>query len=189
MKTELLLVLTLSLFFTKNIEAQDFEKKMIKRNSCYFELRGIGDAGALYYLSYDRIFLLNKKSNLDIKAGIGYNHMKDWKHKVFDIPVSVNYSLGKQYHHFEVGTGLAYNSGFIQEYIVVFRDPGGRIDTDNCLKALWNITHIGYKYQRPNGGVFFKFSIGLYSKIANFSSYHGNTDIMPYLGLGIGYTF
>ena len=111
----------------------------------------------------------------------------------FGIPVSYNWLTGKKSHHLELGVGLT----------ALLVNP----NSDMASEFYTYLTpKIGYRFQRPNGGLFFRATaapmIDLLNvrtnkfateKSRNFSSLNNVAGLgygaFPWPGLSIGYTF
>lgn len=172
------------------VSSQDAEKIEFKHNTFYAEI--FGTSGSLFSFNYDRI-IANNNNNLfiDLTMGVGYlPSIKDWN-PVLGIPLSLNISKGHCFHYFEFGLGLTYASGIVQSQ-VTFDPSGGSQNsstTSESLKAIWCSARIGYKYQRPTGGLFFRVGFTPLLKLKTFSTFNTNDNIIPLFGLGVGYTF
>jgi hypothetical protein len=111
----------------------------------------------------------------------------------YGIPISYNWIFGKKSHHLEVGIGLTSlivnpNSNMVSDFYTYLTPK------------------IGYRYQRPNGGLFLRatvtpmidiLNVRTYTfgneKSRNFSSFNNVVGlgyaVFPWPGLSIGYTF
>lgn len=171
------------------VRSQDTEKIIIKNNTFYTEILGI--SGSVFSFNYDRILTKDNNFFLDLTMGVGYlPSIKDWN-PVYGIPVSLNISSGHNYHHFEFGIGLTYNSGNVQNQKIT-ESFGGSINSNityESLRAFWCSIRLGYKYQKPTGGLFFRVGFTPFIKLKTYSTYETNDIILPLIGLGIGYTF
>jgi hypothetical protein len=109
------------------------------------------------------------------------------------IPVSYNWLLGKKSHHFELGIGLTS----------LLVNPNSNVGTDSYT---YMTPKIGYRFQRPNGGLFFRATVTPMIAILNVSSIKYNNETyrqfstlnnvaglgyaaFPWPGLSMGYTF
>jgi hypothetical protein len=112
----------------------------------------------------------------------------------FGVPVSYNWLLGKKSHHLELGLGITG----------LYAQPSHSATTTNFYTYL--TPKIGYRYQRPTGGLFFKatatpmidllsvntnkidgFNQRIFSTLGNVAGL--NYGIFPWPGASIGYTF
>lgn len=197
-----------------------------KRNTIYLELGGNGIFGSL---GYDRLFRLNKKIKTSFSFGVSI--FGDFKSTEYDeyygIPLSFNFLFGKKKHHLELGIGIAV---FAEVYLT-YNDPSNAIYvtqtswgntssypiTPNTIKPFYSnqtdiVTYItpkiGYRFQKPNGGFFFKVAFtpfinfvnryagvkknGIRYEPSSFDWFIGGLDIMnsdmPWAGISLGYT-
>lgn len=134
-------------------------------NSIYLEL--FGNAGYLYNISYDRIMYTKEMSSISIALGFQYFPSSDLANDyILSISPQVNYLYGIK-HHFETGFGAAFDfkSG---DLVIPIR--------------------IGYRFQKPNGGVFCK--IGLTPLITkSYPIFGDGYSLVPWGGIAIGWTF
>ena len=173
----LILILTLA---EVNIFGQNFNK----RNTVYGEL--LGTSGSILSIHYDRIFYESNKLYFDLTAGFGYFPSINNSDSILGIPVSLNLITGKNNHHFELGVGLTYNSGLFKEEIKI----GNEIISSNSLIAIYNTYRIGYKYQKPDGGLFIRANVTPFIRIKTIKEIPSMTvsKFFPNIGLGIGYS-
>jgi hypothetical protein len=183
----ILLVLQVQLVFS-----QEPLNSKNKKNSIYAEAFG---QGFCWSLNYDRI--LKTESIIQNSFSVGLVNVP----KVigfgdgvyYGIPISYNLLFGKKNHHFELGLGLTnmlvfpeMNNGLSKYYL--------------CLTP-----KVGYRFQKPNGGLFLKVTANLLIDVFNVERYKyengvsRNTSslfdvfgvgfpIFPWPGLSIGYT-
>ncbi|MBI4930746.1 MAG: hypothetical protein HY841_08290 [Bacteroidetes bacterium] len=179
-----------------------------KRNTIYAEL---GGQAGIYSLNYDRIFRVNKKVKNSVSFGLElFPSRYDF---ILFTPVSYNFLFAKKNSHLELGIGLTIfsnrykvnpNTYYTSPYIS--NSTIGR-GTDYILFAS---PKIGYRYQRLQGGIFFKVA---FSPIINIVAYYGSAKfknesqfnqtgsfhffepfgslghVLPWAGISIGYTF
>ena len=174
-----LVFLTLSQFTFAQTEPETFTAK----NAIYFE---VGGSSGRYAVNYSKIF--HQKGKLKMNASAGFSM---WRDQLNDfktiwlpvIPLEVSALYGKSNHHLELGFGvtsylgrtLDFNSETLElEDIVVF---GAFIPV-----------RIGYRYQKPEGGFFFR--VG-YTPIIDFPPRTGgNWSFNPYhAGISFGKSF
>jgi hypothetical protein len=135
-----------------------------RRNAVYFELFG---PGILYSVNYERRI----SPHVSLRAGfttwsLGHSILTLFlleESKFTAFPVMVNYITGPmKSHHFEIGAGVmpSFFSGK-----AFFSDEDAK---DQSL--LLGIGSLGYRYQPPDGGFFFR------------------VTLTPLLGQNIGYT-
>lgn len=165
--------------FKQNLKAHPYPGDSIKpaKNSIFFEL---GGNGGLYSVNYDR--LIFSKKNFKISGRIGGSIMpyeiKNPRLYVFSYPIEINFFYGKK-SNIEIGIGctpvfLQYSLDILKTYYI-YANP---------------IIRLGYRYQKPNGGYYFRAGMLIYSVVYSFPGYYADwyTDRL-WLGLSFGYTF
>lgn len=190
MKKHLLSILILTFSF------QSFAQKKstnfpIERNTIYAETFG---QGFCYSLNYDRLFNVEKKVFNSFTVGMTYapKKLEFGDGSYFGIPVSYNWLFGKKSHHLELGvgfTGMLVNSsyGYNTNTFYTYLTP-----------------KIGYRFQRPQGGLFLKVTATPMIDLISFRKQEGGpirlnsvfSDVaglgyraFPWPGFSIGYTF
>jgi hypothetical protein len=166
--------------------SQASDSLLIKRNSVFIEFLGM--SGSAVSINYDRVLKEVDNSTIDLNLGFGYfPGAKGWN-SIIGIPLYLNFSTGHSKHHFEFGLGLTYNTGIIQEsYIGLWNRPS--VVKSISQEALFASFKLGYKYQKPGGGLFLRVGFTPLFKIANFSQFDSNVSIYPLFGAGAGFTF
>jgi hypothetical protein len=174
LSTTFFILLFCSVINTVNSQ-NDTTKSIIKKNTIFFE--GYGNAGRMFYsINYERLFPLKSKCGISLRVVTSYAY----KQGLFSFPILVNLMTGKRNSHFEIGLGCV-------SYIPVpYDNPYS--DIDEFLVAPTGL--IGYKYQRPDGGLFFKVS---YTPVF-YSAFYYQEQIDVAMGLldigvSLGYTF
>ncbi len=164
----------------------------IERNTIYTEAFG---QGFCWSLNYDRLFNTEKRFMNAFTAGVVYvpKSMQFGDGIYYGIPLSYNWLLGKKSHHLELGVGLT----------PLFVNPNSKQRSDFYA---YLTPKIGYRFQRPQGGLFFRatatsmidlLNVSTYKfgneKQRNFSTMNNVAGIgfaaFPWPGLSIGYTF
>ena len=203
MKKNLSIILCLSfILMNNNCFAQDNTYEVKGLHTVYAE--AFGNTFLMYNIGYDYTLKLQEKHKLSFKCGLGYVPRTDeddrFTFNVFCLLAApeVSYLYGKK-HHLEVGLGATY----IADY-----DPakGGFYSTNNSnsdnnsffnlnLELNWlSPIRIGYRYQRDNGGFFFKAA----ATPLIFWIIKNNTEnnepelspvLIPWAGVAVGYTF
>ena len=168
-------------------------KENIERNTIYAEAFG---QGFCWSLNYDRLINLDKKVINSYSIGLVYvpESIEFGDGTYYGIPVSYNWLFGKKNHHLELGLGLTslivnpYWNDFSTNYYVYFTPK------------------LGYRFQRPQGGVFFRATATPMVDILNartdksenktyrnFSTFNNVAGLgyamFPWPGLSVGYTF
>ena len=146
-------------------------------NTVYFELFG---NGLVYSVNYDRMVT----DNISVRAGYGGLTVSSTSVdsetsliltedvKITMIPVLGNYLMGDGNHKLEIGGGV----------VMVSIDYSGNVeDIDFSIGADGAIPtgNLGYRYQKPEGGLFFK---------ASLCPFFGD-EMVTSIGLGLGYSF
>lgn len=162
-----LLIIILSTLFFYNVYCQDesTENNGTSKNTVYIEF--LGSAGYLYNLSYDRVLISKGKRHFSAAVGFQYFPVTAiTRDRLLSITPQLNYFYGIK-HHIEFGVGAVF--GFLYEGTAAsFR--------------------IGYRYQKPSGGFFFKSGFTpLYTKA--MSPVVGDLNIIPIVGIAAGWTF
>lgn len=160
------------------------------QNTVFFS---IGGNGVLYSLNYDRSW---RTGGSKMSASLGFTYLPDAgtvQHGAYSlsIPAQWNWYHGEK-NHVEHGLGLSYLSGWnssSEDYTdVVIRSQ----TLDLFIKP------VGYRYQRPQGGFFFRFNILLKISLVELNpawTEHIKDDAspppqtLPWLGIDLGYSF
>ena len=138
----------------------------VKRNSLYIE---IGGQSIFYSLNYDKLLQKNENFNRSFSIGVSVIPKTTLCEYGVSIPVSYNFLYGKTEHKFEIGIGLT------PVYTVrhTTQQFGGTVDSEGMMnyggqyvtyvykylsheKYLYFTPKIGYRYQKQEGGLFFK---------------------------------
>ena len=142
--------------------AQEKEARQVN-NAVYVEL--LGNAGYLYNLTYDRTIYTKEKRKFSIAIGAQYLPESSLSNEdLLSTSHQLNLFFGVK-HHFETGIGLV-------------------IDYGNGDQAY--LARIGYRYQDPGGGVFFR--IG-FTPVFVQDILERSSIVLPWAGLSYGRTF
>ena len=150
-----------SVCFAQDVVIQDSAKnrKIVIQHTLFAEL--LGSSVFFYNITYDCLFAFTKEHKIAIAAGFQYPSFFDVSYHTFGGSIQVNYLYGVKNHHLEIGTGIT---------------------TLDFIK--WNDIYIpirmGYRYQRNNGGFFWKVAFTPTVSLFGFG---------PSGGVAIGYTF
>ena len=100
----------------------------------------------LYSLTYEyRVFqTAGKGFSLSTKAGLG---VLDIAH--YGLPIAISSQMGKKSGHFELSMGAMLSPIYI-----------GSNDKVYWSFSAWPIAEIGYRYQKPEGGLVWKVKVG-----------------------------
>jgi len=176
------LTFTLLLLFVMIISiAQDTKPSTVKQ--FYTEM---GGPGILFSANFDSRFAATKQTGWGMRAGIGFTIKDDeefidqngnYSYRVRTIPtlpIGINYLFGKETsaHTFEVGAGTTF----------LFQKTE-MLNYESHQKAGYVMGFFSFMYRKQplNGG--FTWRIG-FTPLINTAG-----DIVPFAGVGIGYSF
>jgi hypothetical protein len=136
----------------------------------------VNTSGPVYSLNYDRIF--HRGENVFYAYRIGLH----WLHDEVALPLGISLITGKQNHHMEFSLSF---TPYIDRTNYLFRE--GNISD----KYLYITPGIGYRFQKPGGGLFVKSLVAplilLDPPSDDFWKMDGSVD--PLLSVGLGFTF
>ena len=169
MKKYLFILIVLIRPLTSN--SQDIDtSKIFHRNTIYLEALGQG----LYNsVSFDRLYKIDHKVKTSISAGLTIIPSSGLF--VVATPISYNYLIGQNKHHLELGLG--FTPMFIRSGNITASYSDGNSNnvtftgSQNMFFSFFT-PKIGYRYQRPEGGFFFRLTFT--PPIAGINIY-GNT--------------
>jgi hypothetical protein len=151
------------------------------KNSVYIEFLG----NCLYgSINYDRIFYHKNINELSFHIGL-YPYIR---RSFATATTELSYLIGRK-NHFSTALGISYMHGLYAEGPLIGNGEHEIIGGGYIVF----IPRIGYRYQRPNGGVFFRIDVGISFKSLKLYNYYGSS--MPLeakqfnAGISIGYTF
>lgn len=149
------------------------------RNTIFFEF--FGNAFP-YSLNYERLFKLKEKNKIALRTGFHYsdNLFKN-DQRIYSIPLEASWlhPISKKNNYLELGLGLIYSHDFFK-------------DINHVDHYFFTSFRMGYRYQKRNGGFFFKagftplyqlFVINPEPKYIDYKKW------WPIGGLAFGYTF
>lgn len=147
--------------------AQDM-KTFTARNAVYVELFG---TGGVYSLNIDRIILESRSVTYGLRAGAGiYGDDFD----VRKLSVGAYGLTGANSHHAEFGVGGVWGNR---------RNP---VKTESPEENRFHfVPTVGYRYQKPTGGLLFRASFTPFIPLTSESPKH----LFPWGGLSIGTSF
>ena len=165
----------------------------IARNSIFAEAFG---QGFCWSVNYDRLLNVDRKVKNSYSIGVVYvpKSVGFGDGTYYGIPFSYNWLFGKKNHHLELGVGVTS--------LIV--DPYWAHNVTSYYTYM--TPKIGYRYQRSQGGLFFRATATSMIDLLNVSVYkyddltvrHFSTlndvaglgyAIFPWPGMSIGYTF
>lgn len=170
MQTAASSLLLLGLLATGNLQAQTTDSlrqseqppAKVKFYNVYASTGGIVGGRTPYMLSFEGVVQLKGRSFLALRAGFGYwrpewSNIRYGNYDSFSLPLSASYLLTNRKFRSAGEFGLMYSfarrmvaESFIGSTPTQFADV-----LYHSLQAV-----LGYRYQRPTGGFFFKFSLG-----------------------------
>lgn len=120
----------------------------------------LGGSAGRYAVSYGRIF--HQQDQLKLSGSLGFSM---WHHNTSNwfyntsrsvywlpaIPVEISALFGQTNHHLEIGAGFNANLTPTPK-----RDPVTAELTDDIVWDSVVVLRIGYRYQKPEGGLFFR---------------------------------
>lgn len=172
-------------FIPSYLLAQEDSFQSYPKNSIYLEIGG--NAGQ-YAVSYGRT--LHQSGNFKLIGSLGFSLWADpiegstiWKPA---LPLELVGLVGKKVHHLELGVGF---TPFIESQIDSEFTAGGIIQTkgDGFFAALIPF-RIGYRYQKPHKGFFFRIGYTPFFSIP--TKMDESWDFQPiHAGIGLGYNF
>ncbi|MGH7481271.1 MAG: hypothetical protein ACRELV_03890 [Longimicrobiales bacterium] len=162
-------LLALALLVPAAAGAQD--ASVTARNAVYVELLG---NGLLYSMNYERRFTERTAGRVGAMFVAGEDEEGSDAAALF-LPIMANFLFGDGNHHFEAGAGLGLVLSSAEEV-----DVGVGGDDDDFGAGAYGTGTLGYRYQRPGGGIVFR---------AGLTPVFGPEAFLPWLGVSIGYGF
>ncbi|RZS96412.1 hypothetical protein [Cecembia calidifontis] len=171
--------------FSNHVAAQEEAEVFTAKNVVYAEL--LGNAG-LYAVNYGRIFY--QKDKLKLMGGLGFSMIPLKGFEPFYpnfwspvIPVEFSAFWGKSRHHLELGIGS-----------YVFQNRKYWFDPEFPPTYIREIVHwdtsvtmrIGYRYQKPEGGFFFRAG---YTPRVDFTSFEFAQETVQFVPFSVGISF
>ncbi|MBL7785199.1 MAG: hypothetical protein JNM36_04790 [Chitinophagales bacterium] len=160
---------------------------MVQTNTVFAE---VGNNGSLYSLNFDHIVFATPAFALTTKVGVGATVPS--KNDIDPtLSLEVNALFGKTNHRLETSIGTLVGFGFEQTEASLNGETaqGTKVVkyTPEKEYTTLNLTaRVGYRYQNPNGGLFFRAGI---TPIATVYSKTGNFGMNLAGAVGLGYTF
>lgn len=160
---------------------------MVQTNTVFAE---VGNNGSLYSLNFDHIVFATPAFALTTKVGVGATVPS--KNDIDPtLSLEVNALFGNTNHRLETSIGTLVGFGFEQTEASLNGETaqGTKVVkyTPEKEYTTLNLTaRVGYRYQNPNGGLFFRAGI---TPIATVYSKTGNFGMNLAGAVGLGYTF
>jgi hypothetical protein len=153
----------------------------IRRNTFFVEL---GGNAMSYSLNYDRILLSRDKWKLSGRVGATYLPLFQVSDRLMaGVPLEVSYLRGRGKHFLEIGLGGT-----------VTYDTYPLSDTRIRDLAVMGVFRVGYRHQKPEGGLFYKVGFTpMARRVYDLESRSrrgpsGEPFAYPLVGLAAGYT-
>lgn len=174
--------------FTIADNKQEAETMALQKNTIYTEL---GSNGSFYSINFDQIFMATDNFRLSGRIGLGLTN------GIFSgdidpiIPLETNLWWGGNNHYFETGLGITAAFGIEETSpsLSQERESGVRFNSPVSgkeYKSLYINTRLGYRYQKPEGGFFFRAGI-----TPTLTAYALESGPQPRIegSISIGFTF
>ena len=156
------------LFIIKFAYGQDIDSVSYSKNTFYLNLT---NKGALYSINYDRIFYESNK--LTYSYTLGFSILEN----AVGLPIRINIFTGKKSSHLEFSlTAMVY----VDKYKSYFTE------TDLSDKYIYIMPRFGYRYQKPDGYLFFKALLSPMLVLDPRSSNFWKMDPVVYASASIG---
>lgn len=155
MKTCQLLILAFLLAVSSGIFAQENIEKPVKASrAVYLELAG---NGVIYSINYDKIFHQKGAFKSSYRVGISvYPRNYDRIYANVYLPLEITGMYGKRNGHFEFGLGVTPS---YLNYGTFDPTNADREVLDYSGMGLAVFGRLGYRYQKPDGGFFFRIAV------------------------------
>jgi hypothetical protein len=180
---------------------KDSSRSLPARNSIYIEAFG---QGLLNSLSYDRLYRTHKKIKSSVSAGVTVMPGIGTGDFYLGSQLSYNFLFTMKNHHLELGLGL----NFLMDEVENGVDYRGESGIERNY-YLYFTPKLGYRFQRPQGGIFFRVTftplVAFMNRVGEISvgnmqvvhsRYEFFTNVVsfgnrafPWGGVSIGYTF
>ncbi|NJO92788.1 MAG: hypothetical protein HC831_30345 [Chloroflexia bacterium] len=168
-----LMILLIIFAYSENFYAQKKDSTFTARNTFY---AGFTNEGAIYSINYDRIFSQNNKLAWSYRIGLSILE------NAIAMPIGINLFTGKGNSHAEF-------SFTVIPYVDKYRSFLSSDDLSD--KYIYLIPGIGYRFQKPKGGIFFKALVSptvfLDPPSSNFWKMDPKLKFLAHVG--IGYSF
>lgn len=173
------LLALLCIFTASPVLAQE-SPEPLRRHSLFVEF---GGNGGYYSFNYDRIMLAKPKWKMSARVGAMYyreslSYLEDGNQNLLTIPVELSYLRGAGNHHLELGLGVTALYEHYQDF------EGSDVTQIMCLPA----ARVGYRYQKRDGGFFFKTGLTPMLQIKDSQYKYNKTQGILWAGIAFGYT-
>ena len=137
------------LSFSTGLKAQKEAEPITARNAVYLEL---GGNGAYYSFNYERILHQKGAFKLAARAGVSVVpvNIQSQRYMGTLVPLEVTALYGRSKHHLEAGAGVS-------PYLFPYSDYNSwEQEYDGYKPGVIIPFRLGYRYQKPEGGFFFR---------------------------------
>lgn len=144
------------------------------KNTFFVAIAGKGNSRSI---NFERVFSQGSKVNFSYSVGAGYAN------KNFSVPVSISAITTGKAHHIEA------NIAVIPSVVKHEYAKSGKVDSD---KQMYIKPSIGYRYQRANGGFFFKAALGpqLFLDPPSYNLFDCSAKVLKVSGqVAVGFSF
>lgn len=171
--TVILITTAAILFLLPAAKAQSTQNNFTARNTLYADF---ATRGAYYSVNYDRVFKEGQQLTKSYRTGFSVTG------KTIALPLGINFFTGHHASHMEYSLTLV---PYIDNYKSFLSS------NDLSDKKMLIIPGIGYRYQQPEGGFFFKAVAAPAVHLDPPSDYFWKMDgtLYPVLTIGAGYSF
>lgn len=115
------------------------------------------------------------------RIGYGYMLLKNYERSGF--PIGINLFKFHGNHHLEIGAGVSYIEGIKRYY---------NAGEYRWNRALYAYGAAGYRFQKPEGGIFFKVQWHPLYQLREYNpdpTFQYNVSFKYWMGLSVGYAF
>lgn len=187
-----LAVIGFSMLFQNRVlaqaEAETNGEIFIAKNSIHAEFAG--NSGG-YALNYGRIIFQKNRIKLAVSAGFSMFYRRlderiasDYWVPVF--PAEITAFWGKSKHHLELGAGF-YT---LRNRTYIFDEDFPNNIREQIHWDQFIVGRIGYRYQRPTGGFFFRAGFTPMIEFNNSDTVYKGISFIPFgLGISLGMSF
>lgn len=174
-KFYIIYILTVLLLVTslQKIYSQASDSVSIAKNTFY---AGFANEGAIYSINYDRVFNTANNNSWSYRAGFSILD------NAIAIPFGIHFLKGKLHSHFEVSLTIIPYLYKYQSFLS---------NDDKSDKQAYLVPSIGYRFQKPRGGFFFRgyISPAIFLDPPSDNFWKMNPQIKFLAGCGLGYSF
>ncbi len=167
------------------------QQAITARQAVFLEL---GGNGVFLSVNYDRIVYQRSAFKVSLRAGFGLlrdavysysNTLAGQNYAKPLLPLEVNGMFGKRKGHLELGLGY---TPYLDKRNDTYQDGQGSY-VDNIRWRLNSLVfaRLGYRYQKPEGGFFFR--VAITPIVVDAGPGYTTQFFQPFAGLGVGMSF